>query len=264
VDVDLYLDRIGYTGSREPDLATLRALHLANLYAVPFENLDIHLGHEILLSLTRLYEKVVVRRRGGFCYELNSLFGWLLRQLGFKVSMLAARVYSGAQPGLPFDHMLLYLSEHQLIADVGFGDSFMEPMPLDGRIQTQDGSNYRIVDVEGEWTLQRRKPNTDWESQYCFTQTPRRLGEYEDMCRYQQTSPESSFTRKTVCSLAMQDGRITLANGRFIVTKFGSRREEPITDESAYRTILSNRFGMELDVREPVHRLLSVSGERAL
>ncbi len=257
MDVDVYLERIGYSGSREPNPITLRELHLAHLYQVPFENLDIHLGHEIVLSLPRLYDKVVIRRRGGFCYELNSLFAWLLEQLGFKVEMLAARVYTGGQPGQPFDHMLLYLMEHQLIADVGFGDSFTKPMPIDGSVQAQAGSNFRVIDVEGEMTLQRRKPDTEWESQYCFNQTARQLAEFEDMCRYQQTSPESSFTRKTVCSLAMQDGRVTLANGRFIVTKCGNRREETIADEAAYRAMLFHRFGMELDPEDPLQRLLS-------
>ncbi|TDI15991.1 MAG: arylamine N-acetyltransferase, partial [Acidobacteria bacterium] len=99
MEINAYLKRIGYRGSRQPTAETLRQLHRAHLLAVPFENLDIPLGHPIVLSLPSFYDKIVRRRRGGFCYELNGLFGWLLEQLGFTVVMLSARVFEGAQPG---------------------------------------------------------------------------------------------------------------------------------------------------------------------
>src|SRR5260221_13506295 len=104
--VDAYLDRIHYAGSRAPSAATLRALHAAHLYAVPFENLDIGRGRRLSLALPDLYAKIVARRRGGFCYELNGLFSWLLASLGYGVTHLSARVYGGdggggAGVGLP-------------------------------------------------------------------------------------------------------------------------------------------------------------------
>jgi N-hydroxyarylamine O-acetyltransferase len=126
MEVDEYLERISYSGSREPGVETLRQLHRAHMLSVPFENLDILLGYPIELSLPSLYDKIVRRRRGGFCYELNGLFGWLLEQLGFKIAMLSVRVFNGAKPGPEFDHLILLveLDEH-MVADVGFGDSFL-------------------------------------------------------------------------------------------------------------------------------------------
>ncbi|HXG91004.1 MAG TPA: arylamine N-acetyltransferase, partial [Blastocatellia bacterium] len=90
--VEKYLDRINYSGSLEPTSETLRALHRAHMFAVPFENLDIHINREIVLDEERILQKIIDERRGGFCYELNGAFAWLLRELGFEVEMLAAGV----------------------------------------------------------------------------------------------------------------------------------------------------------------------------
>src|SRR4029453_8294667 len=122
MNVDAYLERIGHSGSTTPTPQTLKALHRAHLLTVPFENLDIALGVPIELDLEAFFDKIVVRRRGGFCYELNGLFGWLLRELRFPVATLSARVLDGGRIGPDFDHMLLLVRlEDRLIADVGFG-----------------------------------------------------------------------------------------------------------------------------------------------
>ena len=109
MDVEPYLDRIGYQGPREPSADAFRQLHRAQLLTVAFENLDIPLGHSIVLSLPSIYSKVVLHRRGGFCYELNGLFGWLLEQFGFSVKKLSARVSEGDQLGREFDHLVLMI-----------------------------------------------------------------------------------------------------------------------------------------------------------
>jgi arylamine N-acetyltransferase len=123
------------------------------MLTVPFENLDIPLGHPIVLSLPSFYDKIVRRRRGGFCYELNGLFGWLLEQLGFAVLMLSALVFHGVPPGPEFDHLVLLIEmEERLIADVGFGDSFLEPLTQKAicSLAIQGGriilSNDRLID----------------------------------------------------------------------------------------------------------------------
>src|SRR5262245_14904037 len=127
-----YLGRVGYDGPVDVTPETLRRLHLAHLLAVPFENLDIHLGRPIVLDVDRIFEKIVRRRRGGFCYELNGLFAWLLGELGFDVELLSAQVLDGGRLGPEFDHMTL-LVEHEgrWLVDVGFGDSFLEPLALE-------------------------------------------------------------------------------------------------------------------------------------
>ena len=148
MDVQAYLNRINYDGTVAPTAETLRQLHLAHLLSVPFENLSIHAGEQIVLEDEALFRKIVSRRRGGFCYELNGLFAALLRALGFEVAMLSAQV-ANDDGGFSrdFDHMtLMVTSEQRWLVDVGFGDSFIEPLSLDRReAREQRNRAYRIV-----------------------------------------------------------------------------------------------------------------------
>jgi N-hydroxyarylamine O-acetyltransferase len=261
-----YLDRIGYRGSLEPTATTLEALQRAHLLAVPFENLDIGLGRPIVLDQAALFDKIVVRRRGGFCYELNGLFAALLHELGFEVALLAAGVARASGGfGPEYDHLTLLIREaatgetpatpfphpptpnpQAWLVDVGFGDSFRAPLPLiAGPEHAQDGRAYRL-DRDGEhWTLWERA-QADWEPQYRFTLRPRAFAEYAAMCRYHQTSPESSFTRKRVCSLAKPDGRITLSDLQLITTTNGARVERQLGGEQEFRAVLREQFGIDL------------------
>jgi N-hydroxyarylamine O-acetyltransferase len=226
------------------------------MFSVPFENLDIGLGHPIELSLPSFYDKIVRRRRGGFCYELNGLFAWLLEQLGFKVFMLSARVFKGNQPGSEFDHMILLIKlDIDLIADVGFGDSFLEPLLLDtSEADVQQNISYRITGSDTEKMLQRRRESI-WEPQYAFSLTPRRLSDFSDMCHYHQTSLHSHFTQKAVCSMATAYGRTTLSNDRLIMTKGGHSEERKVKSEEDYRTLLKTLYSIDLGEGEPVDRL---------
>ncbi len=248
MEIEAYLKRIGYSGAREPSVETLRLLHRSHMLTVPFENLDIPLGRPIVLSLPSFYDKIVRRRRGGFCYELNGLFGWLLEELGFVVRILSARVFNGARPGPEFDHMVLLIEmDEPLIADVGFGDSFLEPLRLDiGEAQVQYGSAYRLTGSDSERIIQRRR-ESDWEPIYVFSLTPRRLFEFKAMCQYHQTSPESIFARKAVCSLAMPEGRITLSSNQLIMMAGGRREEREVAGEEEHKALLKTRFGIDLD-----------------
>jgi N-hydroxyarylamine O-acetyltransferase len=135
LDTAAYLKRINYSGPVIPAAETLRHLQLAHLLSVPFENLSIHSHQPIVLDDEALFDKIVSRRRGGFCYELNGLFAALLRALGFDTRMLSASVANAkAEWGPEFDHMTLLVTlEQRWLADVGFGDSFIEPLPLDDR-----------------------------------------------------------------------------------------------------------------------------------
>src|SRR5512143_2710959 len=159
MDVKKYLERIHYRGSADPTPETLCALHRAHMLAVPFENLDIPLKRPIVLDEERLFDKIVNRRRGGFCYELNGLFSALLREMGFNVQRLSARVADAeGGVGMEFDHMaLLVQDEERWLADVGFGDSFIEPLHLDERREQSHGSGrYRIVDDHEHLNYLRR------------------------------------------------------------------------------------------------------------
>lgn len=251
MNVDAYLDRIGYRGSREPTAETLRRLHLAHLESVPFENLGIHAGEPIVLDDEALYDKVVTRRRGGFCYELNGLFAALLRALGFGVDVLSANVARETGVFTPdFDHMALKVSlDRPWLADVGFGDSFREPLLLDEREEQSQGSEAFRIDSEGDWFLvMRLRPGEDWRPQYRFTLNRYAYADFEEMCRFHQTSPESHFTQKRICSLATARGCVTLSGMTLMTTHNGRRLERPVKDEDEYAQILHDVFGMTMKV----------------
>lgn len=249
-----YLDRMRYAGAvdlaaPQPSIRVLRDVHEAHLLAVPFENLSIHYGEPIRLEEAALYEKIVQRQRGGFCYELNGLFAWLLRQVGFSVTLLSARVAEPDGAFSPkFDHLALLI--HQVdgddwLADVGFGDSFLQPLHMRPDV-AQDGGDGHMYQLrhdtsDGSWfLLQEGAP------QYRFTLRPHVLADFTDRCAFQQTSPDSHFTQRRICTLALPDGRITLSERRLITTRDGQREERELPSEEAYRETLVTRFNIRL------------------
>ena len=249
VNIPRYLERINYHGSLEPALPALQGLHEAHLLAVPFENLDISLGREIVLDEASLWTKIVAHHRGGFCYELNGLFALLLRALGFQVDMLSAAVaHSTGGFGPEFDHLTLLVHlEEDWLADVGFGEAFRQPLRLQaGLTQPQDGGSYRLEREGASWIYQEW--DGAWKPSYRFTLQPHALTDFAAMCHYQQTSPESHFTQQRICSLATHPGRITLNDQRLITTSAGERTERLLTDQE-YRTVLAKQFGIVLSPR---------------
>jgi N-hydroxyarylamine O-acetyltransferase len=249
LNVESYLKRIDYSGPLDPNHETLRRLHMTHLLQVPFENFDIHLGTPIKLEDAALFNKIVEQRRGGFCYELNGLFCWLLRELGFKVEMLSAgvaRKEGGFDPD--FDHMALLVElEQRWLADVGFGDSFREPLLLDQPGEQHEEFGAYRLDREGDrLILMQRCEDGSWEPQYRFTLRPYQYPDYLEMCTYHQTSPESPFTRGRVCSLARPDGRITLRDMRLITTLSTEKSERVLESEEERRQLLRDLFGVNL------------------
>lgn len=253
MNIEAYLKRINYSGSLEPTAETLRALQVAHLKTVPFENLSIHNNEPIVLEDNALFDKIVDRRRGGFCYEANGLFAALLRALGFEVAMLAAGVAKKEGGfGPKFDHMTLMVTlAERWLADVGFGDSFLEPLLLDSREeQVQALRSFRIVDDDDHLILMRRNHGSDWEPQYRFTLQPYTFADYEETCVYHQTSPDSHFTKGRICSLATDDGRITLSDMRMITTSGPQqlREERTLTTQEEYDRILLDQFGIVMKI----------------
>jgi N-hydroxyarylamine O-acetyltransferase len=248
VDIQAYLDRIGYRGPLTPTAETLRALQVAHLQTVPFENLSIHAHQPIVLDDESLFDKVVARRRGGFCYELNGLFAALLRALGFQVTMLSAAVARGDGTfGPDFDHMALRVDlEERWLADVGFGDSFRDPLRLDERGEQPEGARAFRIDEDGDYLLLLRRdgPGEPWQPQYRFTLQAYEYPDYADMCHFHQTSPDSHFTRQTLCSLATPDGRVTLSGMKLISTKSGKRQERLLGNDEERTALLRELFGV--------------------
>jgi N-hydroxyarylamine O-acetyltransferase len=250
LNIEAYLRRIKYTSGTGPTAHTLRELHLAHLLTVPFENLDNHLGREIVLDEAKLVSKIVEQQRGGICYELNGAFAGLLRELGFDVSVLSAgvaRAEGGFDP--PFDHMTLMVRlEERWLADVGFGDSFREPLLLDVREEQRQGDDaYRLVDEDDEHLILERYEEDSWKPQYRFTLQPYGLSDFAEMCHYHQTSPESPFTQRRTCSLATPEGRITVTGMRLITTTRGERHEHELAGPTEYVAALQEHFGVTLD-----------------
>lgn len=250
MDRAAYLERIGFRGEPRRDAEALRRLHVAHLMSVPFENLDIQLGREIRLDERLLYDKIVVRRRGGYCYELNGMFAWLLRSVDFDVTLVSAGVYDATEDrfGPDGDHLcLLVRLEHTWLADVGFGASFLEPMPLVDAVERSEGSwAYRLTRDDDGWTMSSREGAEAWVPQYRFTTRPRRLYDFTFANHYMQTSPDSIFTKKRVCTRATPDGRITISDMRFIETTNGARAERAVEGNEEYARLLLDSFGVSL------------------
>lgn len=252
LNFESYLERIDYHGSLAPTAETLRDLQVAHLLAVPFENLSIQAHEAIVLEDEALFVKIVERRRGGFCYEVNGLFAALLRGLGFKVVMLSAEVANAdGRFSQPFDHMALLVQlEQRWLVDVGFGDSFLEPLLIDETgEQVQEDRAYRIITDGTYFTLSRREiEGNAWQAQYRFTLQPYEYADFAEMCRYHQTSPQSHFTRGNLCSRATADGRITLSELRLITTsKAGGRHERDLANNDEYAETLRQHFGVVMD-----------------
>lgn len=250
MNVQTYLERINYEGSLAPTAETLRQLQVAHLLTVPFENLSIHAREPIVLDDEALFRKIVSRRRGGFCYELNGLFAALLRALGFEIKMLSAQVANAESNFSPdFAHMALMVPiDERWLVDVGFGDSFVEPLLLDKRdAQVRGDRVYRVV-VDGERLVVMQRsdvdPSDEWKPQYRFTLKPYQYSDYTEMCEYQQTSPLSHFTKARICSRLTLRGRITLSEMLFITTEDGERRERPVASQEEYAEILRKDFGI--------------------
>jgi N-hydroxyarylamine O-acetyltransferase len=234
-------------------MASLLSLHRAHLFTVPFENLDIHLGRQIVCDERRFLHKIINQHRGGFCYELNGAFAALLRALGFRVTLLSGRVAGrDGSYGPEFDHLTLRVDlEEPWLADVGFGDGFLEPLRLESPLeQPQSGRVYRVTSVDDALSLQVMADGK-WKTEYVFTLQPRELSDFAEMCHYHQTSPESHFTRQRICSLATPGGRVTLSDEKLIETHGSSRQERLLSGDREWRAQLGQRFGVVLPESEP-------------
>jgi N-hydroxyarylamine O-acetyltransferase len=253
MDISSYLQRINYAKPPGLDLQTLRGLQRAHLLTVPFENLDIGLKRPIRLDEQSLWDKIVLRRRGGFCYELNGLFAWLLKQIGFGVTYLEARdIHDDGSLGPEFDHLALAVTigegPTRWLVDVGWGDTFTAPLDIDTRDEQGGGElAYRLEAVGDRLQLWQGSPGRPWERQYSFTLEPHRFpDEYEATCLYHQTSPRSPFTQKQIISRLTPDGRVSLDSRFFSITRNGVRDKVPIQSDAEYRALLGEHFGIEI------------------
>uniref|UniRef100_A0A3Q3JGS7 arylamine N-acetyltransferase n=2 Tax=Monopterus albus TaxID=43700 RepID=A0A3Q3JGS7_MONAL len=265
MDVEKYLSRIGFAGPvAAPNLDVLRSVHISHLLSVPFEDLTQHSGGRVQLELPLLYNKVVNQRRGGFCYENNSLLSWLLSELGFQVTLLSGQVknFITGCYGPPFDHLIVMVSldGQRWLCDVGFGSSgFSAPLSLEtSGPQVQGHRVYRIRKETGMYFLEWQKEENrgldgEWTNIYKFTLESRCLEDFTEMCQYHQTSPHSIFFCKSLCTILKPNGRLAYIGHRLITTTFPTveaegRVETTIREleDEEIPGVLAEKFGIVL------------------
>lgn len=240
-----YLDRIGYTGPARPDLPTLIALHRAHLLAIPYENLDIHLGHPLTLDEEQIFVKLVEARRGGWCYEMNGLFAWALRQIGFAVDLLAGTVNRTVQGDTAQgNHLVLLVQlERPYLADVGFGNGFLEPLPLQPCTYRQGHRAFTLSVAGDRWLYQ---PGAEDGPGYDFTLAPHRFADFADQCYRLQTSPSSGFVRATVCHRLTPEAIVSLRGAVLSVSTASNVERRELADAREYQATLEQRFGLHI------------------
>ena len=232
-----------------PSLPYLRRLQRRCLTTVPFENLDIHWGVPLELDLARFWEKIVRRRRGGYCYELNGLFAWALERLGFDVALLSGKVWRKPTRswGPDFDHLALHVrvDGDDYLVDVGYGDSFRTPLPLPSGTRSDVSGSYRLLPDRGEIQLEHATVPGHWRPLYRVGLRPRALEEFRGMFDWHQTSPESPFTNHTVFTIARPWGRTTLTERYRMETRGARTTRHRYQSPEEWLQELRTRFGVK-------------------
>lgn len=240
-----YLRRIGHPPVPRPGREELASLQDAHVRSVPFENLDIHLGVPLSLEIPDLFDKVVLRRRGGFCFELNGLFATLLGALGYTARLVEARALEeDGGLGPRFDHarIIVVLDDEPWVVDVGTGASPRGPIRLSDEDQVAGHVRHRVRRHDDRYRSERFDGEA-WAPGWIFDLVPRTLDEFGDRCHHHQTSPESHFTEKPLCTLVTDDGHLTLSDRMLIATRGDHRAEEEVADPLL---VLRTRFGVEI------------------
>jgi N-hydroxyarylamine O-acetyltransferase len=243
-DLEKYLTRIGLSKNLPANDEVLHLIHQHHILHVPFENLDIHFRKPFTLDLNDVHKKVVIDRRGGFCYELNLLFCWLLNELGFSAKTISARIVNDdGSLGPLFDHMCVHVcTTKQYLADVGYGDLFITPLEIRSGIQT-DGRNFFRIDNEGDgFCLLMSTDEKDFQKKYVFSLHEVAPSNFEAISIEKQTHPNSYFVKNVVCTKATEQGRVTIFNDKLIVRTPTGKVETPILDNHDLRTQLKNHF----------------------
>ena len=266
MDIDRYLARVGLDARPAPDAAGLAALQSAHRMAIGFENLDIPLGRGIRIDSDNVFDKLVVRGRGGYCFEQNRLYADVLTALGIGVRPLLARVRLGNPEDVtpPRTHVLLLaeLDGGPWMADAGFGGSFVPPLPLADGFETAsaDGARHRLRKVGtpgalgGEWLLERMGPSADgrsgapggWQAQYTFDLSEVAPGDLEQGSHWTSTRPGTRFTTLHVASIALPDGFAALTDLQLTMQRGSSCETRTIVGAGDYARTLRDLFRIAL------------------
>uniref|UniRef100_K9II88 Arylamine N-acetyltransferase 1 n=1 Tax=Desmodus rotundus TaxID=9430 RepID=K9II88_DESRO len=267
MDIEAYFERIGYKNCRNKlDLETLTDILQHQIWAIPFENLDIHCGKPMELGLEAIFDQVVRRKRGGWCLQVNHLLHWALTTMGFETTMLGGYVYNteANKYSSAMIHLLLKvtLGGRHYIVDAGFGRSYQMWQPLElisGKDQPQVPCIFRLTEERGTWYLDqiRREqyiPNQEfcnsdllekmkYRKIYSFTLEPRTIEDFESVNENLQTSPASLFTSKSFCSLQTPDGVHCLVGFTLSFRKFNYKDNVDLVE---FKTLSEEEIGEAL------------------
>lgn len=261
MNADAYLDRIGLSRAdvETRDHEALARLQNAHVRTVPFENLAItgdpvedNDGEGVSLDLEHLYEKIVTRERGGFCYELNGLFGWLLSELGFERERVAARVLDEEGRARPpaNHHTNVVALDRRYVVDVGVAiPTIRQPLPLAGDVREDEaGIAWRVVGSDrpdADYCTQFRRPTDEgWQKRYVFRDRAVDLDFFRASCEFLATAPESGFTGDPFATMATERGHVKLDPDTLTVIEGAETRERTV-DAREWHDVLEREFGVD-------------------
>ena len=249
LDLEAYLERIGYRIDRQPTFETLRSLQSAHLSHIPFENIDVALHRPVKIDLPSLQNKLVRGGRGGYCFEQNTLFASVLREMGFDLHTLEARVRPpGETETMARTHMVLrvFLDGESWLVDVGFGGrGSIEPISFNGDESHQTGMVYRLVQEATELYVLQRRPDDDWEDLYAFGPIPALPIDYLVGNHFTSTYPDSIFRRMVTVQLIDGDVRHSLRD-RFYTIRDSSGATVHELELAEIPPLVRSRFGLDL------------------
>ncbi|KPK32034.1 MAG: hypothetical protein AMJ66_07300 [Betaproteobacteria bacterium SG8_40] len=249
LDLQAYLERIGYAGERGTGADTLGELHLAHATRIPFENLDVLFGRSISLELGDLQDKLVRQRRGGYCFEQNKLFAAALREFGFPVTALAARVRQRQSTLLPRTHMCLLVraSGQDWVADVGFGgEGPLQPVPMTGEPVRQFLWTYRVMEESSGIRVLQLQRDQGWVDLYAFSLEPQEDVDFEIANYYVSTHPKSRFVHTLTVQLPAPEKRQILRDRELTTDTRNGIHSVVIGDDAELLEVLADNFDLVL------------------
>ena len=271
INLDLYFERIGYTGPHDPTLETLRAIHQRHAQTIPFENLNPFAGWPVRLDAASLERKLVRERRGGYCYEQNLLLVHALRGLGFQVAGLAARVLWNVPEGtmLPRTHMLVLvdLEERAFVADVGFGGlTLTAPLRLDADVEQATPHEPFRLRRDGDGFVMEARIVERWKALYRFDLQEQAPADYEMASWYQCHHPQSRFVTNLIAARPDAGRRYALFNNELAIHHVnGATERRPLASAIDLGTTLERVFGIRLPDAPEIHAALArVAAQGAL
>lgn len=250
MEIQKYLERIEVNTDIDVNLSTLRRIHRQHLLTVPFENLDIHLYNNLRVDFDSLYNKIVNKKRGGICYELNWLLYFLLKNMAFNVRVLGGKVIE--QNGTYFDHMLLIVELHskEYLVDVGYGDNFLEPLEFHtGIVQKDNKGLFKLTQIDNtHFELKKFSEEiNEFKTEYTFKNEVKKINDFQNRIDYFTHSEESIFKKNFFCSLEKENGRLSLKQDKFLLTQDGTKTTKQISSSIEYIEYLRDSFNIKLD-----------------